>query len=403
MRCPNCGTELSEGSKFCKNCGMRLTYKPGTGGSRGYVIGVTLTILAIAAAALLWFAVTRAAGSGSELEAMGSPSTVSEQPVESGAPASAPSHTEAVQIEVPVETDTPAKTEATVVVDKVVMLYEGRPASGGELYMYSISSRLVVEAEITSSGTIPAEDIVWESSDTGVAGVIPSDDGLSCTIIKRGDGECVVTVAVGEKSDSVNIISTAKTGVTGVTSENLFERMPDYFYFSSNAGGWWTVLYIDDDGSFTGEYIDADFGFAGYEEFEGVPIYVDDLYYRYCSFSGQLEVVEQVGSKEFRLRITEISYDHEPWTWEDFVLEDGEHEVYMYTEPHGLTESRELYLYLPGRETADLDEDFLNWMIFDSNDFEIRENLKYWGIYAPKDGVAFLGMNGTLHGEPATA
>ena len=59
MRCPNCGTELSEGSKFCKNCGMRLTYKPGTGGSRGYVIGVTLTILAIAAAALLWFAVTK--------------------------------------------------------------------------------------------------------------------------------------------------------------------------------------------------------------------------------------------------------------------------------------------------------------------------------------------------------
>ena len=51
------------------------------------------------------------------------------------------------------------------------------------------------------------------------------------------------------------------------------------FFFSSGAGGWCTVLYIDEDGSFEGNFRDSDMGSTG----EGYPN--GTLYY--CDFKGR--------------------------------------------------------------------------------------------------------------------
>ena len=361
-------------------------------------------VLAAAAALLMWFAASsfRDGGAG-ETAAPTASAPTSQQEETKPAETEAAEAPEPEATEAPETTSEPSPTPALpsdepVTVEDVTIKYDGKTASGGRLYMYNLSSRLKVEVDISADGEVPAGDILWESSDEKVVQVIPASDGLSCELVKRGDGECEVRVSVGELSDGVRVISTAEAGVEAVNEDNLFESLPDYFYYSSNAGGWWTVLYIEDDGSFTGTYIDADTGYTPYDGFEDVPIYYFTNYYRYCSFSGKMEVVGQTASREFKLRIKEIRYENEPFSWEDFVLENGEHEVYMYTEPKGLTESKELTLYLPGRATEDLDGEFITWIMWDTNDFELGDELKYWGLYAANDGAAFVGMNGTFHG-----
>ena len=46
----------------------------------------------------------------------------------------------------------------------------------------------------------------------------------------------------------------------GPAPEELFAQLPEEFLFASGAGAWSTVLSIGPDGSFTGEYHDADMG-----------------------------------------------------------------------------------------------------------------------------------------------
>lgn len=395
MRCPRCGNNIPNNSKTCTVCGLRLIKKPPKGNHR-LLIGALCALLIVASVLVLLFTLLNNDVGGipsSSPQPISTPTSTPNSVTATSAPSIAPSVSPS-----PIHTLSP-----DIVVDSVTLQYNGSVASKGHLYMYSDGSTLTVEVEIVASSSISPEDIVWESSDSSVATTTPSEDGSSCVLTKRGDGECVVTVSVGEISDSLTVVAAPYGSVNGVTTSNLFSSLPDYFYFSSNAGGWWTRIYVNDDGSFNGLYMDSDWGYGWYEEVDDVPVEYDIWYYRYCSFSGQLEIVEQVGNYEFVLRVTDLTYDNTPNTWEEITDEDGEREIYIYTEPYGFSQAEELYLYLPGRETSDLAPECIQWIKVDVNDFEDRNYLKYWGLYNPNDKVAFAGMNGEFPGEPATA
>lgn len=409
MNCPKCGKVVATGSKFCKFCGTRLVTEQksniryGKNSGRASISPIIIAIAAVACisiiALIIYFVVQNNNDNENNLNVddeneFQSVSSPSYQPILT------PNITDDG---ITILTDSPTD-DVHLEVRDIALQYNGNTASGGELNMYSDGSTLTLSVFIDATGSVSEDDIVWESSNDAVVSVSPRQSGASCVLTKHSDGECIITVTVCGITDSVSINAAPHNLESEHTSENILSMLPDFFYFSSNAGGWWTRIYIEGDGSFYGLYIDSDLGYSGFEDMEldGLPQYINSWYYRYCSFSGKLEVVQQINSLEFQLQVTDIVYDHTPGTWEEMVR-DGEPEVYVYTEPYGLTPADTLYLYLPGRETADLDGECLQWISYSANDFEYPEQLKYWGLYNPDAHLAFVGKNGVFPGELATA
>lgn len=121
------------------------------------------------------------------------------------------------------------------------------------------------------------------------------------------------------------------------------------FTFSSGAGGWQTTMYIAADGSFTGEHFDAEMTDT------------DDSYpngTQYIStFSGQFAPLTQVDDLTYTTTIASITYAN---TVETEEIRDGVR--YVYTTAYGLDDAKTLYFYLPGTETAKLDDGCMSWV-----------------------------------------
>ena len=121
------------------------------------------------------------------------------------------------------------------------------------------------------------------------------------------------------------------------------------FCFSSGVGGWATYLWIDEDGSFEGSYHDTDMGTTG----EGYP---NGTVYA-CDFFGKFSVLEKVDEYTYSTEIESIELKETPGTTE---ILDGVQ--YVYSEPYGLNDSKEVLFYLPGTPLDELPEEFLSWV-----------------------------------------
>ena len=147
------------------------------------------------------------------------------------------------------------------------------------------------------------------------------------------------------------------------------------FYFSSGAGGWYTVLYIREDGSFDGHFQDSDMGVTG-EDYPNGTLY-------YSDFTGQFTEPEKVDDTTYRFRIETIDY-----------LRKGQEEIkngilYCYGDAYGLTEAEDLYMYLPGSEIAGLPEGYRSWAGY--YDLENLQETKqpFYGLYNERAETGF--------------
>lgn len=61
-----------------------------------------------------------------------------------------------------------------------------------------------------------------------------------------------------EKAEDLDVQETAEESIKDPLSFSEFQDIE--FYFASGAGGWRTVMQIEADGSFSGEYSDSDMG-----------------------------------------------------------------------------------------------------------------------------------------------
>lgn len=84
------------------------------------------------------------------------------------------------------------------------------------------------------------------------------------------------------------------------------------FWFGNGAGGWRTVLTIEADGSFSGEYSDSEMG-STRENYSAGTVY-------YCEFSGKFTEPVKVNDDTYSMQIAEILYENEPETEE---IRDG--------------------------------------------------------------------------------
>ena len=150
---------------------------------------------------------------------------------------------------------------------------------------------------------------------------------------------------------------------------NLYEEMSLWeYHFSSGAGAWDTTVTVSPDGSFRGHYYDSDMGDEG-------PGYPDGTCY-ICDFSGKFTGYTETEPYTYKLEIGSMELEREPKT------EEIKNDVrYVYAEANGFDGladgSSELYVYLPGRSTTGLTDEFWDWIGYSTFGAYVGSDLKY--------------------------
>lgn len=153
----------------------------------------------------------------------------------------------------------------------------------------------------------------------------------------------------------------------------VFEELAKWnFTYSSGAGAWSTELKIAEDGSFTGLYHDSEAGSTG-TDYPGGTVYI-------CNFSGQFTTPEQVDEYTWKTTIASIRTEEE--SGKEELADDMK---YIYSEPLGLTDAEDIYIYKKGTPISALPEEYCSWVY----DIDSYQTLPFYGIFNEKDGAGF--------------
>lgn len=181
-----------------------------------------------------------------------------------------------------------------------------------------------------------------------------------------------------DKADKNSKVS--KTGADA-GDENLFAIMPEFFYFSSGAGGWSTDVTISEDGSFDGSYYDSDMGDTG----EGYPngtMYV-------CDFTGKFDVPQPTDDEYiYTTKLIELTLRDADKVGTTEIEDDTR---YIYTEPYGFDDADEFLIYLPGASLSAMTEECLSWVDVRMESIE-RLPVDYYVLYNVGGAEAFNGI-----------
>lgn len=152
-----------------------------------------------------------------------------------------------------------------------------------------------------------------------------------------------------------------------VETDSVFSKLENMeFYFASGAGAWRTVMQIEADGSFSGQYSDSDMGSTG----EGYPNGTCYL----SNFEGKFTQPVKINEYTYSMEIEEINYEK---TGTEEII-DGV--LYCYGDAYGLAGAEEVLIYLPGAPTTELPEEYMNWVHNDMKNPDALE-LPFYGLY----------------------
>lgn len=163
--------------------------------------------------------------------------------------------------------------------------------------------------------------------------------------------------------------SQTETNTVNENSELSFSDLENLqFCFSSGAGGWATLLSIDANGSFTGEYYDGEMGEMGDD-------YPNGTTYQ-SNFSGQFSQPVQINEYTYSMQILELNYEQEIGTEE---IIDGMR--YCYSEVYGLEGTDEILIYVPGAPLKELPEELRSWIGYNDLSDTTDTELPFYALY----------------------
>ena len=158
-------------------------------------------------------------------------------------------------------------------------------------------------------------------------------------------------------------------------SDFAFDDVSDIeFTFASGAGGWSTYLYIEEDGTFYGNFHDSDMGCTG-EGYPGGTIY-------YCDFSGKFTNPVKIDDYSYQFEIESLKCEKEEG--EEEIIDER---LYIYSYPYGLDDADKLYMYLPGKDTKDFSEELQMWLFLTDDEKE----LPFYALYNENPEYGFVG------------
>ena len=187
-------------------------------------------------------------------------------------------------------------------------------------------------------------------------------------LVQWGIGALGVAVAVGigyvgmgmiSDAHSTNKVKVAVNAKQQSASENEAEKPKQQktifqqiagrdFWFTSGAGGWRTVMTINEDGTFSGKFSDSDMGDVGADYPKGSM--------KISEFTGRLDNVQKVSDTAYTMTVSQLDYDPANAT----TIVDGVREV--TAEPYGIGLNDTITIYLPGQKVNRDDATFRMWL-----------------------------------------
>jgi len=188
----------------------------------------------------------------------------------------------------------------------------------------------------------------------------------------------MVSGCSSSSDDSSDKRPPATPGQTSDATESpeVFSVLPDYFLYASGAGGWGTVVEIDANGAFTGDWHDSEMGSNG-------PDYPKGTRYE-CTFEGRFVDVKQVNPLEYSMRVDglTITSDPEPKIVDEQLIKSCE----PGTNPLGFTNADEFRFYLPGGPVSALPQAVIDWEMLDTT-----QSLSFFVLYNVNGSESFRG------------
>ena len=181
------------------------------------------------------------------------------------------------------------------------------------------------------------------------------------------------------ENDSTYAITPVESNIAEITpnveedssgeSTIQFSELSKYqFVYSSGAGAWQTKLNINEDGTFKGYYSDSDMGDTG----EGYP---NGINYS-STFEGEFTTPKRVDDYTYSMSIEAIKLENEVGSEE---IIDGT--KYIYSEPYGLDDAKEIYIYTTQAPLKELPEGFRSWISYMELSDMKDEYLPFYGLY----------------------
>ena len=138
------------------------------------------------------------------------------------------------------------------------------------------------------------------------AGAIPETAGASGAESSAADTEGSAAAAEGESSEASaeaeNGAEKEDEKAAGV--QEIYADMDGIvFGFYSGVGAWETMLEVAPDGSFKGQFFDANMGETG-EGYDNGTIYE-------CTFTGKFSEAEKVDDTSYSAKVEELNYEKE--------------------------------------------------------------------------------------------
>ena len=167
-----------------------------------------------------------------------------------------------------------------------------------------------------------------------------------------GSSEAGETEAAGSAGSSeAGETEAAGTGETAGSQKIYADMDGIIFGFYSGVGAWETTLKVAPDGSFKGQFNDANMG----EDGEG---YKNGTIYE-CAFTGKFSAAEKVDDTSYSAKVEALDYEKEK-NGSDHYIEDQT--LHIMTDPYGLSLGDDIVIYTPGKKTSELSEGFMSWM-----------------------------------------
>lgn len=168
----------------------------------------------------------------------------------------------------------------------------------------------------------------------------------------------------------------SESSVLSKNETSAFELMPTQFIFSSGVGNWRTVLNIDKDGSFTGEFSDSDMGIGG-EDYPNGTTYI-------CNFNGKFSTPKKIDEYMYSMKLTSMVVENNEG---DTYYDNGV--KYVYSKPNGMDNASDFKIYFPGIKISDLPKQVVAWCPIGTSE---AETLPYYVIYNEVGQSAFIGI-----------
>lgn len=179
--------------------------------------------------------------------------------------------------------------------------------------------------------------------------------------------------------------------------DQLSLGLPVTMIYVAGDGDWSTELTLHRDGTFSGSYRDCNVSSADPALEEYFHAELPNGVYSKCDFIGRFGNIRKISDAEYAMDLEEITYLHAP-----HVLEVVDGALVEFTEAYGLSQAKEVRLYLPGRTTADFSPGVQEKLKQSSGMSDLPAALDRWCLYNSEEGTTFIGLTADDPAEAAT-